>query len=233
MPCLFCHALSSTSIPSGILNFDPFNRLATMHQHYRQTWQTHRTTVIGRAVTYLYLACNCNGRPKRVLKFKIEFKTYWLICNYMFYAPRFVNKHSKLESLKVIFVKTRAKFRTKVFVFFRHIRSSCICLESYTVLFYWASKLSSCLASDNMVTQCVGVRRFRYMTVSVHTLLVHVFFGTASFGTLNVNIVTVTFGTYKIWVQSTSVHKCQFRYKHLRYKSTLVLDELKLFCMLL
>jgi len=28
---------------------------------------------------------------------------------------------------------------------------------------------------------------------------------------LNVNIGTVTFGTYKISVQSTSVHKCQFR----------------------
>ena len=66
-----------------------------------------------------------------------------------------------------------------------------------------------------------GVRRFRYMTVSVHTLSVR-FFGTASFGTLNVNIGTVTFSTYKISVQSTSVHKCQFRYKHLRYKSTMV-----------
>jgi len=54
------------------------------------------------------------------------------------------------------------------------------------------------------------------------------FFGTASFGTLNVNIGAVTFSTYKILVQSTSVHKCQFRYKHLRYKSTLVLDKLKL-----
>jgi len=57
-----------------------------------------------------------------------------------------------------------------------------------------------------------GVGHFRYMTVSVHTLSVHVFFGTASFGTLNVNIGTVTFGTYKISVQSTSVDKCQFQY---------------------
>jgi len=74
-----------------------------------------------------------------------------------------------------------------------------------------------------------GIRRFRYMTVSVHTLSVHVFFGTAVFGTLNVNIGTVTFGTYKISVQSTSAHKCQFRYNHLRYKGTLVLDKLKPF----
>jgi len=42
---------------------------------------------------YLYVACN--GRPKRVLKFKIEFKTYWLICNYMFYAPGCVNKRRR------------------------------------------------------------------------------------------------------------------------------------------
>ena len=33
---------------------------------------------------------------------------------------------------------------------------------------------------------------------------------------------TYTFGTYKISVQSTLVHKCQFRYKHLQYKSMLV-----------
>ena len=61
---------------------------------------------------------------------------------------------------------------------------------------------------------CGGVRRILYMTVSVHTLLVR-FFGTASFGTLNVNISTVTFGTYKISVQSTLVNKCQFQHKQI------------------
>jgi len=39
-----------------------------------------------------------------------------------------------------------------------------------------------------------GVGRFRYRTISVHTLSVHVFFGTSSFGTLNVDIDTVTCG---------------------------------------
>jgi len=77
------------------------------------------------------------------------------------------------------------------------------------------------------------IGRFQYRTISVHTLSVH-FFGTSSLGTLNVNIGTITFGTYKISVQTTSVHKCQFRYKHVhvRYKNTLFLDKLKLFCML-
>jgi len=42
------------------------------------------------------------------------------------------------------------------------------------------------------------------------SLSVHCFFGTAGFGTLNVNIGTVTFGTYEISVQSTSVHKMSF-----------------------
>jgi len=57
------------------------------------------------------------------------------------------------------------------------------------------------------------------------TYIFGTFFDTASFGTLNVNIGTVTFSTYKISVQSTSAHKCQFQYKHLRYKSTLVLPH--------
>jgi len=65
-----------------------------------------------------------------------------------------------------------------------------------------------------------GVRRFRYMTISVHTLSVHVF-----------SVQPVSVHWMSISVQSLSVHtkyrysplryiKCQFRYKHLQYKTT-------------
>ena len=65
-----------------------------------------------------------------------------------------------------------------------------------------------------------GVRRFRYMTISVHTLSVHVF-----------SVQPVSVHWMSISVQSLSVHtkyrysplryiKCQFRYKHRRYKTT-------------
>ena len=65
-----------------------------------------------------------------------------------------------------------------------------------------------------------GVRRFRYMTISVHTLSVHVF-----------SVQPVSVHWMSISVQSLSVHtkyrysplryiKCQFRYKHLRHKTT-------------
>jgi len=65
-----------------------------------------------------------------------------------------------------------------------------------------------------------GVRRFRYMTISVHTLSVRVF-----------SVQPVSVHWMSVSVQSLSVHtkyrysplryiKCQFRYKHLRYKTT-------------
>ena len=83
-----------------------------------------------------------------------------------------------------------------------------------------------------LLHRCNGVRRFRYMTISVHTLSVHVF-----------SVQSVSVHWMSISVQSLSVHtkyrysplryiKCQFRYKHFRYKSTLILHKLKVFCML-
>jgi len=46
-----------------------------------------------------------------------------------------------VESLDVIFVKTRSKFLTKIFVFFSLIRSGGTCLDSYTIIFYWDKML--------------------------------------------------------------------------------------------